>query len=135
MPYDNPEFIAEMVLDIDFQNKKKVSKEPYNTDDMVKEFLFAFPSQAFSVGQPVLFQFQNLPLTMATVKSILVADIQALKSGKQGVTKQANFGVTLPDTGITFEKGEGSQIFLAGKAKGKMVRFFLDNFIYSETLI
>merc|ERR1719410_678472 len=87
---------------------------------MVKEFLFAFPSQAFSVGQPVLFQFQNLPLTMATVKSILVADIQALKSGKQGVTKQANFGVTLPDTGITFEKGEGSQIFLAGKAKGKM---------------
>merc|ERR1712180_303970 len=120
MPYDNPEFIAEMVLDIDFQNKKKVSKEPYNTDDMVKEFLFAFPSQAFSVGQPVLFQFQNLPLTMATVKSILVADIQALKSGKQGVTKQANFGVTLPDTGITFEKGEGSQIFLAGKAKGKM---------------
>merc|ERR1712223_819656 len=92
----------------------------YNTDDMVKEFLFAFPSQAFSVGQPVLFQFQNLPLTMATVKSILVADIQALKSGKQGVTKQANFGVTLPDTGITFEKGEGSQIFLAGKAKGKM---------------
>ena len=43
MPYDNPEFIAEMVLDIDFQNKKKVSKEPYNTDDMVKEFLFAFP--------------------------------------------------------------------------------------------
>merc|ERR1712223_886139 len=94
----------------------------YNTDDMVKEFLFAFPSQAFSVGQPVLFQFQNLPLTMATVKSILVADLKALKSGKQGVTKQANFGVTLPDTGITFEKGEGSQIFLAGKAKGKMVR-------------
>merc|ERR1719410_3247732 len=89
---------------------------------MVKEFLFAFPSQAFSVGQPVLFQFQNLPLTMATVKSILVADIQALKSGKQGVTKQANFGVTLPDTGITFEKGEGSQIFLAGKSKGKVER-------------
>lgn len=122
MPYDNPEYIAEMIVDIDFQNKKKVSKEPYNTDDMVKEFLFAFPSQAFTVGQPVLFQFQNMPLTMATVKSIMVADIAAYKQGKQGVTKKANFGVTLPDTGITFEKGEGSQIFLAGKAKGKMVR-------------
>jgi len=120
MPYDNPEFIAEMTLDIDFQNKKKVSKEPYNTDDMVKEFLYAFPSQAFTVGQPVLFQFRSMPLTMATVKSIMVSDINALKSGKQVVTKQANFGVTLPDTGITFEKGEGSQIFLAGKAKGKM---------------
>lgn len=123
-PYDGHEFIAELTLDIDFQNKKKVSKEPYNTDDMVKEFLMQFPAQAFTVGQPVLFQYKTMPLTMATVKSIEVADLNAIKSGKAGsaTTKKANFGITLPDTAIIFEKGEGSQIFLAGKAKGKMVR-------------
>jgi len=123
-PYDGHEFIAELTLDIDFQNKKKVSKEPYNTDDMVKEFLQQFPAQAFTVGQPVLFQYKTMPLTMATVKSIEVADLNAIKSGKAGsaTTKKANFGITLPDTAIIFEKGEGSQIFLAGKAKGKMVR-------------
>ena len=125
MPYDGQDIIAEMTVDIDFQNKKKVSKEPYNTDDMVKEFLMQFPNQAFTVGQPVLFQFRNMPLTMATVKSIETADLKAIASGKTGCTRKANFGVTMPDTGITFEKGEGSQIFLAGKAKGKMVRFFL----------
>ena len=43
MPYENSEFIAEMTLHIDWQSKQKVSKEPYNTDDMVKEFLYAFP--------------------------------------------------------------------------------------------
>jgi len=121
-PYDGHDFIAELTLDIDFQNKKKVSKEAYNTDDMVKEFLMQFPAQAFTVGQPVLFQYKTMPLTMATVKSIEVADLNAIKSGKTATTKKANFGITLPDTAIIFEKGEGSQIFLAGKAKGKMVK-------------
>merc|ERR1712088_159503 len=50
------------------------------------------------------------------------ADLNAIKSGKSATTKKANFGITLPDTAIIFEKGEGSQIFLAGKAKGKMVK-------------
>jgi len=121
-PYDGHDFIAELTLDIDFQNKKKISKEAYNTDDMVKEFLMQFPAQAFTVGQPVLFQYKTMPLTMATVKSIEVADLNAIKSGKTTTTKKANFGITLPDTAIIFEKGEGSQIFLAGKAKGKMVK-------------
>lgn len=121
-PYDGHDFIAELTLDIDFQNRKKVSKEAYNTDDMVKEFLMQFPAQAFTVGQPVLFQYKTMPLTMATVKSIEVADLNAIKSGKTATTKKANFGITLPDTAIIFEKGEGSQIFLAGKAKGKMVK-------------
>jgi len=121
-PYDGHDFIAELTLDIDFQNKKKISKEAYNTDDMVKEFLMQFPAQAFTVGQPLLFQYKTMPLTMATVKSIEVADLNAIKSGKTTTTKKANFGITLPDTAIIFEKGEGSQIFLAGKAKGKMVK-------------
>ena len=46
--YPGQDYIAEMTVDIDFQNKKKVTKECYNTDDMVKEFLMQFPNQAFS---------------------------------------------------------------------------------------
>jgi len=69
-PYDGHDFIAELTLDIDFQNRKKVSKEAYNTDDMVKEFLMQFPAQAFTVGQPVLFQYKTMPLTMATVSQL-----------------------------------------------------------------
>ena len=84
------------------------------------------------MGQPLFFQYKNMPLTMCTVKSIAVADINAIRSGKAGCTKQANFGITLPDTGITFEKAEGSQIFLAGKAKGKMVRLLFYLHMYLE---
>lgn len=122
VPYQGQDFIAEMTVDVDFQNKKKVTKECYNTDDMVKEFLMQFASQTFSVGQPVLFQFRNLPLTLITIKTIEIADLNAIKAGKAGGTKKANCGISLPDTSIIFEKGEGSPIFLAGKAKGKMVR-------------
>ena len=57
-----------------------------------------------------------------TIKSIEVADLNAIKSGKIGTNKKANTGVSLPNTSIIFEKGEGSPIFLAGKSKGKMVR-------------
>lgn len=121
-PYNRQDFIASMTVDIDFFNKKKVSKDPFNTDEMVKEFLMLFPSQAFTVGQPLVFQFRNLPLTIVTVKDIEVADLAAIKAGKDGCSRKANSGVSLPDSGIIFEKGEGSCIFLAGSAKGKMVR-------------
>ncbi len=122
VPFQGQDFIAEMTVDIDFFNKKKVTRDPYNTDDMAKEFLMQFASQAFSVGQPNVFQFKNYPLTVVTVKSIAVADLNAIRTGKSETTRTANAGISLPDSSITFEKGEGSPIFLAGKSKGKMVR-------------
>jgi len=121
-PFDCKDLISSMTVDVDFQNKKKVSKEPYNTDEMMKEFLMLFPSQAFTVGQPIIFQFRDRPLCLITVKDIELADLAAIRAGKTGAPKKANFGISLPDTAITFEKGEGSAIFLAGSAKGKMVR-------------
>jgi vesicle-fusing ATPase len=121
-PYKTNEFIASMVLDLDFYNKKKVTKDPFNTDEMAKEFLMQFASQTFTVGQPVLFQFRNMPLTIITVKDIDIADLNAIKMGKKETTKKGSTGVSLPDTTLIFEKGEGSPIMLSGKSKGKVVR-------------
>ena len=56
-----------MVLHVDFYNKKKVSQENYDTDQMAQEFLMQFPSQAFSVGQPLVFQFQNKALVQVSI--------------------------------------------------------------------
>ena len=39
--------------------------------------------QVFTVGQPVVFQFKSLPLTLITIKDIEVTDINAIKSGKE----------------------------------------------------
>ena len=57
------DYIASMVLHIDFFSKKKVTQTPYNTDDMAKEFLNEFHNSAFTVGQPYVFQFLDKPLT------------------------------------------------------------------------
>ena len=41
----------------------KVTHTRYNTDDMAVEFLMEFQTNAFIVGQPYVFKFQDKPLT------------------------------------------------------------------------
>ena len=117
VPYQNQDFIASMTVTIDFNSKKKTTKDSYNTDDMLKEFLTQFPSQTFSQGQQGFFQFGNLPLLSFSVKDMEVATAQEITSGKKA--RQGQVGISLPDTMIVFEKGAESAIFLAGKSKGK----------------
>ena len=121
-PFNSKDFIASMTVTVDFQNKKKTCKDPFQTEEMMKEFLMQFASQVFSVGQPIIFQFKSMPLLLITIKELEIADLSALQSGKASKGKAAEIGISLPDTAITFEKGEGSALFLAGSAKGKMVR-------------
>merc|ERR1712223_790544 len=121
-PFNSKDFIASMTVIVDFQNKKKTTKDPFQTEEMMKEFLMQFASQVFSVGQPIIFQFKSMPLLLITIKELEIADLSALQSGKASKGKAAEIGISLPDTAITFEKGEGSALFLAGSAKGKMVR-------------
>ncbi len=116
------DLIGAMVLHVDFFNKKKVSQEPYDTDAMAKEFLMQFPSQAFTVGQPLVFQFQNKALVAITIGEIQLADISSMKQGKESKMIKASSGLSFPNTDLTFEKGEGSSIVLTGKSKGKVVR-------------
>ncbi len=116
------DLIGAMVLHVDFFNKKKISKEPYDTDAMAKEFLMQFPSQAFTVGQPLVFQFQNKALVAITIGEIQLVDISSMKQGKESKMIKASTGLSFPNTDLTFEKAEGSSIVLTGKSKGKVVR-------------
>ncbi len=119
---DARDLVGAMVLHVDFFNKKKVSQEPFDTDAMAKEFLQQFPSQAFTVGQPLVMQFQNKPLLAITVGEIQLADISALKQGKESKMTKASCGKSFPNMDLVFEKAEGSSIVLTGKSKGKVVR-------------
>lgn len=42
-----------MTVEIDFLQKKNVDSNPYDSDNMAREFIQHFNSQAFSVGQQV----------------------------------------------------------------------------------
>lgn len=48
----------------------RISQEPYNTDDMAKEFLMQFAGIPLTVGQTLVFSFLNKKLLGLAVKYI-----------------------------------------------------------------
>lgn len=99
-----------------------VTLEPYNTDEMAKDFLLQFSGQAFTVGQQLAFQFKDKKLLGLVVKSLEAADLSAISSGQSTVPKKTKMGRCLGDTIIQFEKAENSSLNLIGQAKGKAIR-------------
>lgn len=100
----------------------RITQEPYDTDQMAKEFLMQFSGQAFTVGQQLAFKFYDKKLLGLVVKSLEAADLGALKSGQELKPKKTRMGRCLGDTNIVFEKAENSSLNLTGNAKGKIVR-------------
>ena len=56
---DSSKLVSSVVIAIDFYNKKKITQDNYDTDQMAAEFLQQFPQQCFTVGQPLVFQFKK----------------------------------------------------------------------------
>ena len=54
---DSSKLVSSVVIAIDFYNKKKITQDNYDTDQMAREFLQLFPNQCFTVGQPIIFPF------------------------------------------------------------------------------
>ncbi|XP_012226427.1 vesicle-fusing ATPase 1-like [Linepithema humile] len=121
-PTSNTECLCTIVVEADFLQKKTVTLEPYNTDEMAREFLLQFSGQAFTVGQQLAFQFKDKKLLGLVVKSLEAADLSAISSGQSTVPKKTKMGRCLGDSVIQFEKAENSSLNLVGQAKGKAVR-------------
>lgn len=119
----NVECLTNVILEVDFLQKKTTTTEPYDSDMMAKEFLFQFPSLALTVGQGLVFSFGDKKLLGLVVKSMEAVDINQYKSNDAKCeTKKTIFGRLLGNTTVTFEKAENSALNLTGKAKGKIVR-------------
>ena len=56
---DKSKLVSNAVIAVDFYNKKKITQDNYDTDQMAAEFLQQFPNQCFTVGQPLVFQFKK----------------------------------------------------------------------------
>ncbi|XP_011860256.1 PREDICTED: vesicle-fusing ATPase 1-like [Vollenhovia emeryi] len=121
-PTSNTECLCNIVLEADFLQKKIVTLEPYNTDEMAKDFLLQFSGQAFTVGQQLAFQFKDKKLLGLVVKSLEAADLSAISTGQSTVPKKTKMGRCLGDSIIQFEKAENSSLNLVGQSKGRAVR-------------
>lgn len=76
-----------------------------------------FSGLALTVGQPIVFQFQDKKILGLVVKSLEAIDPAAVMSDK-AEPKKTVFGRLLGNSMVQFEKAETSSINLVGKAKG-----------------
>ncbi|XP_025037240.2 vesicle-fusing ATPase isoform X3 [Pelodiscus sinensis] len=109
--------IGTMTIEIDFLQKKSVDANPYDTDKMAAEFIQQFNNLAFSVGQQLVFSF-NDKLFGLLVKDIEAMDPSILK-GEPGTSKKQKIdvGLILGNSQVAFEKAENSSLNLIGKSK------------------
>ncbi|XP_041714731.1 vesicle-fusing ATPase isoform X2 [Coregonus clupeaformis] len=111
-----------MTVEIDFLQKKSVDSSPYDSDKMAAEFIQHFNSQAFSVGQQLVFSFCD-KLFGLLIKDIEAMDPSILK-GEAGSGKKhkIDIGLLLGNSQVVFEKAESSSLTLIGKAKTRESR-------------
>lgn len=118
------EVLTNVSIEVDFLQKKTTTLEPYDSDQMAKDFILQFSGLALTVGQPLVFSFQDKKLLGLCVKSLEAIDANASMQGDKSKAepRKTNFGRLLGNTTVTFEKAENSSLNLVGKAKGKVVR-------------
>ncbi|XP_076057708.1 vesicle-fusing ATPase 1-like isoform X3 [Oratosquilla oratoria] len=113
------QLIGTVVFEADFLQKKHATSDSYNTDQMAMAFLEQFTCHGFTVGQPLVFKFQDKKTLSLTVKEIEAADPEAMASGKKTEPRKIEFGVLERNGNIIFEKAENSMLILTGKAKAR----------------
>ncbi|KAL3269922.1 hypothetical protein HHI36_008979 [Cryptolaemus montrouzieri] len=121
-PYVPEDYISTIVFEADFMQKKSITQEQYDTDEMAREFLYSFPNQIFSVGQQLVFQFKDKRMLILVVKDIEAINIASMQRNSDAKPRKAKIAQLIPNSVITFEKAENSSLNLVGKSKGKVVR-------------
>lgn len=114
--------IGTLTIEIDFLQKKSVDSNPYDTDRMAGEYIQQFNNQAFSVGQQLVFSF-NDKLFGLVVKDIEAMDPCILRGEQPSGKKQKiEAGLVVGNSQVVFEKADSSSLNLIGKSKTKQDR-------------
>ncbi|XP_029383907.1 vesicle-fusing ATPase-like isoform X2 [Echeneis naucrates] len=114
--------ISSMTAEIDFLQKKNVDSNPYDSDKMASEFIQHFNSQAFSVGQQLVFSCCD-KLFGLVIKDIEAMDPSILRGEHAAGKKQKiEIGLLLGNSQVIFEKAESSSLTLIGKSKTRESR-------------
>uniref|UniRef100_A0A3Q3VR09 Vesicle-fusing ATPase n=1 Tax=Mola mola TaxID=94237 RepID=A0A3Q3VR09_MOLML len=114
--------ISTLTMEIDFLQKKSVDSNPYDSDQMAREFIQQFNNQAFSAGQQLVFSFCD-KLFSLLIKDIEAMDPSILKGeGTPGKKPKIEIGLLLANSQVIFEKSETSSLTLVGKAKTRESR-------------
>ncbi|EDW24306.1 GL24082 [Drosophila persimilis] len=116
------DIITQVSFETDFLQKKTTTQEPYDSDEMAKEFIMQFSGMALTVGQSLVFQFKDKKFLGLAVKTLEAVDPRTVGDGKEPKSRNVRFGRILGNTVVQFEKAENSVLNLQGRSKGKIVR-------------
>ncbi|XP_066593290.1 vesicle-fusing ATPase 2-like [Prorops nasuta] len=124
-PYNfdqNAGYLCTIVVEADyFTPRRYTTLQPYDTDELAKEFQQQFSGLAFTVGQQVVFQIEDKKMLRLVVKSLETVDITAIIAGINAPPEKVTMGRCWCKTVILFEKAEQSSLNLVGKSKGRVV--------------
>nr|XP_036674446.1 vesicle-fusing ATPase 2-like isoform X1 [Drosophila suzukii] len=115
------DLITLVSFETDFLQKKTTTQEPYDSDEMAKEFLMQFAGLPLTVGQTLVFQFKDKKFLGLAVKTLEAVDPRTV-GDTAPKTRNVRFGRILGNTVVHFEKAENSVLNLQGRSKGKIVR-------------
>ncbi|KAI0225598.1 Vesicle-fusing ATPase [Lamellibrachia satsuma] len=96
-------YLSSIVVEADFLMKKSTTTELYDTDKMAVDFLMQFVQQTFTIGQLLVYSFDDKKLLQLIVKDLEAIDVQA-----GGKSKPVTLGVTTGNTTVIFEKAENT---------------------------
>ncbi|KAM4524525.1 vesicle-fusing ATPase-like [Odontesthes bonariensis] len=115
--------VSNMMVEIDFLQKKSIDSNPYDSDKMASEFLQQFNNQAFTVGQQLVFSFSD-KLFNLLIKDMEAMDASILKGGhvSDASRKKIKVGLLLANSQVIFEKSPNSPVLLIGKSKTRESR-------------
>ncbi|XP_062127108.1 vesicle-fusing ATPase 2-like [Drosophila sulfurigaster albostrigata] len=109
------DIITLVSFETDFLQRKTITQEPYDSDEMAKEFIMQFSGMALTVGQTLVFHFKDKKLLGLTVKTLEAIDPRTVGDGKEAKTRNVRFGRILGNTVVQFEKAENSVLNLQGR--------------------
>jgi len=113
--------ITTLILEVDFFKKNTTSTEEFNSDKMSSEFTSQFSQLALTVGQQLVFSYSTNKLLSVVVTDIQGSDLAEIQAGRKSQYPLTT-GLLLPNTGVVFNKAEGSGVKLTGRSKGKVER-------------
>ncbi|SPO35363.1 probable SEC18 - vesicular-fusion protein, functional homolog of NSF [Pseudozyma flocculosa] len=98
-------YLGGLDLEIGFLRRGEVVSESFDADEMAKNFLRAFDSHIFTVGQLLVFEFRGMNLK-ATVKGVNVVELhQVQQKGKvpdSAPPGRADKGILIAQTDVNF---------------------------------
>ncbi|EDV43701.2 uncharacterized protein Dana_GF16398 [Drosophila ananassae] len=115
------DLITLVSFETDFLQKKITTQDPYDSDEMAKEFIMQFAGMPLTVGQTLVFQFKDKKFLGLAVKTLEAVDPRTVGDGAPKA-RNVRFGRILGNTVVQFEKAENSVLNLQGRSKGKIVR-------------